>query len=268
MGAIVAPGKSSGDDFVASGTIGPAVTILEMTADYPRQHRKNQSMNRKALSSSVSAAVLSLSAVCATAAEPGFYVTASLGIGEEDPRSAGTNIGNPFGIVHVEPDDVDVDDGKTAWSVGLGYRVNRYLAAEVEYIDFGTTDITEHYSIEDDGAPVPFPFTFPTELTLNQSSSVTGPALSLLGALPLGENFELFLRGGALFGSREIETGFDTFDEKFSRTVWLAGAGVSWSLAKRWAIRAEYQQTGEFSESFIAGETEVQRLSMSVLFRL
>ena len=97
---------------------------------------------------------------------------------------------------------------------------------------------------------------------------MTGPALSLLGTLPMGENFELFLRGGAFFGSREIKTGFGALDAKFASTVWLAGAGVTWSFAKRWAIRAEYQQTGKFDESLVSGETELRRMSLSALFKL
>lgn len=223
-------------------------------------------MNRKVWSSSLSTAALCLFAAAAGAgaAEPGFYVTASLGTSEEDPKSNGTNVGNPLGIVHVEPDSVDVDAGKLAWGVGLGYRVNKHLAAEVEYIDFGTTDVVEHYNLDDIGLPFPFP----TVLNLDYSSNVTGPALSLLGTLPVGENFELYLRGGALFASREIELGLGGQSEKFASTVWLAGAGVAWSFAKPWAIRAEYQQTGKLSESLINGETELQRISLSVMFKL
>lgn len=223
-------------------------------------------MNRSIWSLRVSAAVWCLSAACASAAEPGFYVTASLGVGDEDPKTAGTNVGNSFGIFHVEPDQVAIDDGNLAWSVGLGYRINRYLAGELEYVDFGTTDVTEHYTIDDPGLPVPFPF--PTVLNLEYSSHVTGPALSLLGTLPVGERFELFVRGGALFASRKYEAGFGAFDENFSSTVWLAGAGATWSFANRWAIRAEYQQTGELSESFISGETSLKRMSLSALFKL
>lgn len=221
-------------------------------------------MNRKTWSSSVSAAALCLFAACASAAEPGFYVIASLGQSDEDPKSAGTNVGNSQGIFHVEPDQIDVDDGDLGWSVGLGYRVNKYFAGELEYIDFGTTKVAEHYTLDN----VPTPFPFPTELNLDYESHVTGPALSLLGSLPIGENFELFVRGGAFFSSREYTTGFGSLDEKFSRTVWLAGGGVTWSFAKRWGIRAEYQQTGKLSESFISGETSLQRVSLSVLFKL
>jgi hypothetical protein len=50
--------------------------------------------------------------------------------------------------------------------------------------------------------------------------------------------------------------------------VWLGGAGLGWSFANRWTIRAEYQRTGRLEESFLAGETELERMALSLLFRL
>jgi OmpA-OmpF porin, OOP family len=222
-------------------------------------------MNRRKWTSRIAWALAWLASSPATAADPGFYVTAALGRGGEDPTSNGTNISNFQGIVHVEPDRVAVDDGSLAWSVGLGYRINRYLAGEVEYVDFGTADIREHYDL---GSSAPFPF--PTELDLQFSSKVTGPVLSVLGTLPVGDRFEVFLRGGALFASREYSVGGNLSfgqQEKLASTVWLAGAGVTWSFAPRWGVRAEYQQSGELDDSLISGETKVDRLTVSALFR-
>jgi opacity protein-like surface antigen len=223
-------------------------------------------VTRKKWTSILATALVGSLAGIAGAAEPGFYVTATVGTGDEDPKSAGTNFGNLQGIFHVDPDHVNVDDGNFAWGIGLGYRINDYLAGEVEYVDFGTTDIQEHYTI-----PNPGPFPFPSELDLNYSSKVTGPVLSVLGTLPLGQNFELFLRGGALFSSRERRTGgqivFAPQEQKFASTVWLAGAGASWSFAKHWGIRAEYQQTGSLGKTIATGDTKLKRLSLSALYR-
>ena len=84
------------------------------------------------------------------------------------------------------------------------------------------------------------------------------------------EKFEVFLRGGALFASREFAAaGTITFgqDEKFASTVLLVGAGASWSFAKHWGIRAEYQQSGSLDETIMSGETKVKRVSLSVVYR-
>jgi OmpA-OmpF porin, OOP family len=212
------------------------------------------------------AAVASIFAAPGFAADAGFYLTATVGQAEEDPRSIGTNffIGFPFvEIVHIDPDRVAVDES-VAWSVAVGYRLNAYFAAEVEYIDFGSADITEHYTL---GPPLSPPF--PDELTRRYASKVKGPALSVLGSLPVGEGLDAFLRAGVLFADRELEIPQSIgLDDKFGSTVWLAGAGVDWSFANRWAIRAEYQRTGKLDETFLAGETELERMSLSVLFRL
>jgi hypothetical protein len=205
----------------------------------------------------VAASLACLSAIPADAAEPGFYVTAVAGSADESPKSNGTNFGNSLGVIHLEPDQVSVDTGSFAWGAGLGYRINKYLAGELEYMDFGITDVREHYNIPNMGQ-----FPVPTELELNYSSRVTGPAVSLLGTLPVGQNIELFLRGGALFSSREYGQ-----DLEFASTVWLAGAGATWSFAKRWGMRAEYQQTGTLEESLVVGETKLKKVSLSALFR-
>ena len=69
-------------------------------------------------------------------------------MGDEDPESAGVNIGNSFGVFQRRAGSGRRGrSAQLAWSVALGYRVNKYLAGEVEYIDFGTTDVAEHYTL-------------------------------------------------------------------------------------------------------------------------
>lgn len=201
----------------------------------------------------------------AHAGEPGFYLTATGGQGDENPKSIGANFANSEGVFHADPDQIEVDDGSFAWGVGIGYRINDYLAGELEYADFGATDVNEHYTMPDQGIP------FPPEFDLAYTSTISGPVISLLGTLPLGQNFELFLRGGALFSSREFSRGgglaFSGQAQKFASTVWLAGAGATWSFAERWGVRAEYQRTGDIDETLITGATRVTRISLSALYR-
>jgi opacity protein-like surface antigen len=79
----------------------------------------------------------------------------------------------------------------------------------------------------------------------------------------------VFLRAGVLFADRELQMAqFDRVDETFGSTVWLGGVGVNWAVASRWAVRAEYQQTGKFDETLLAGGSELRRAALSVLFEL
>lgn len=95
--------------------------------------------------------------------------------------------------------------------------------------------------------------------------------LSVLGTLPVGQGFELFLRGGALFASREYSVGGQAVflsrgqQQKFASTVWVAGAGATWSFVQRFGIRAEFEQTGALDETIVTGETRLKRISLSAL---
>ena len=225
-------------------------------------------MNRAAWISIVSGSLTSIAAAPVLAAETGFYLSAGAGHAKENPgKSIGTNIATgfpPIAIQHIDPDRVDVDGSDVAWSAAVGYRFNPHVAAEVAYMDFGTTDFSEHYRF----SSLPIPLS--GEFVRAYSSKVTGPALSVLGSLPVGKGFDVFLRAGVLFADRKLEVaqsvglGATTFGSK----VWLGGVGVDWSFASRWALQAEYQRTGNLDATFLAGDTDLERVSLSVLFRL
>jgi opacity protein-like surface antigen len=206
----------------------------------------------------------------AHAAEPGFYFSASVGHAEEDPKSIGANFGigiglPPTNIQHIDPSSVDVDDSDVAWGLAVGYRINPHVAAEVEYMDFGTSHITEQYKI-----PLPGVVLSPATLTRTYSSHVKGPALTMLGSMPLGKSWDVFVRAGVLFADREIDIGpvIGLGKNTFGSTVFLGGAGADWSFSSGWALRAEYQRTGKLDSSFSAGGTELERVSLSVLYKL
>lgn len=226
-------------------------------------------MNRTTWLLIASASLTAIGATPALGAEPGFYLSAGLGKAEDDPgKSIGLNIssGLPLnGIWHIDPDRVDADNHGAAWNVALGYAINRYIAGEVAYIDFGTADFSEHYDLSSLSTSVVV-----ANLTYRYSSKTAGPALSVVGSLPLGKGFDVFVRAGALFADRELDISqsVEINGTKFGSTVFLGGAGVDWLFASRWAVRAEYQRTGALGTTFLTGETELERVSLSVLFRL
>lgn len=217
----------------------------------------------------------SLASVTATpvlAAETGFYFSAAVGRAQENPgASLGVILGNSQVTLHVDPDRVDVDSNDVAWSAALGYRINPYVAAEVEYLDLGTTKYFEQYTYEEPPPLGPLPVRF----TRRYSSKVTGPALSVLGSVPLSNGFEVFLRAGAFFLDRKVDVGPSEgllttggrSGHTSGSTVWLGGAGATWSFASRWTLRAEYQRTGEVDSTFLAVGADTERMSLGLLFR-
>jgi hypothetical protein len=231
------------------------------------------------------------------AAEPGFYVGATASRVEQDVD--GGRVIAPFAIItpppgetfpipipdpicclfrpvppplsfggsffipgNLAPDRVDVDDGQAGWSITLGYRINKYLAAELAYVDYGDAEITEHFTTP--GSVVAPPLQFTRRYDLGTS----GPAVSVLGALPLGAAWQLFIRGGVLFADQEIDlAGASGSNVTFGDEVLLAGAGVQWSFASRWSARLEYQRTGDLRNS-VTSDNLLEQASLSVLFNL
>lgn len=223
------------------------------------------------------AVVSMLAASAVHAAQPGFYVVGSGGRAQQDVEPGpglALILGPPLGtptfpspvppiggviVVAIGRDSVTVDDEDVSWSGAVGYRINPYVAAEVAYMDFGTADVTERYTLN---------FPLPGQFTRSYSVNVRGPALSVLGSLPVGQ-FDVFLRAGVLFADEKIELGQSIpRSMTFGQEAWLAGVGVDWSFATRWAVRAEYQRTDKIDRNISVGENELDQFALSVLFRL
>ena len=205
------------------------------------------------------------------AAEPGFYMAGALGQAQHDPGKSG---GMVIAIrrfvdfsdfaVQIYPDAVDVDTDERSWNAALGYRVNDYFAAELTYMDFGRATVSERYDTTNFGFP------FPTRITREFITDVAGPAVSVLGSLPLGAHVDVYVRAGYLFADEKIEQHYlgGSQSMTFGSEVWLGGVGADWSFAQRWAARVEYLRTGTLDANLIAGDNQLDQVTVGVLFRL
>ncbi len=138
----------------------------------------------------------------ADADETGFYAVADLGVTEPAVgKSDGFLISIssiPGAIFLVQPSTSTTDGSDAGGGVALGYRFNRYLAAELAYTDYGEVDVQEHYVVGPIDSPF-FPFFPAFEIDVDIASRVAGPSLSVLGILPVADGFDLFARAGILF---------------------------------------------------------------------
>lgn len=203
----------------------------------------------------------------AHAAETGFYIGVGAGQSDYDVASAdpiAVAITGPFGggIFSVPPATMQVEDDGVSWSAILGYRIHTYVAAELAYMSFGEADVTEVFPVRAFGPSSP-PIIMLTQRT---RMSVTGPAVSLLGILPIGAGWQAYLRGGVLFADQEIELvsppsslGKMTFGSE----EWLAGAGIQWTFGSRWGVRLEYQRIGTIESNLRTGETDLDQISLT-----
>jgi OOP family OmpA-OmpF porin len=111
--------------------------------------------------------------------DSGLYVSA--GLGQAEMRDETWLGGRP--IV------VDEDKNNLSWALGLGYRLNPYIAIDLGYADLG--------ELEADLATPD-----PTENTGGrQSIAVEGATLALVGMVPIGR-WEPYVKAGMLFTTR------------------------------------------------------------------
>jgi hypothetical protein len=147
---------------------------------------------------------------------------------------SGVYVGGGVGQFNASIDDVDDvddtvdawDDDDTAYKFFAGYRLNRFLAFELDYINLG----------EPSGAVVP---------GFNVDASVDGFAPYVVGTIPLGPYFEVYGRLGYYFYDANVgvEDELDNrveFDEESEDLVY--GAGIGANLGEKLNIRFEYEK--------------------------
>ena len=169
------------------------------------------------------AAVIAALAVAATA--PAAYAQ------DED---AGFYLGGGVGQFNAQIDDVDEvdstvdewDEDDTAYKFFAGYRLNRFLAFELDYINLG----------EPSGDVIP---------GFNVDASVDGFAPYVVGTIPLGQWFEVYGRLGYFFydatvGVEDGLGGRAEFDEESEELVY--GAGIGANIGERLNVRLEYER--------------------------
>jgi OmpA-OmpF porin, OOP family len=176
-------------------------------------------MNLK-ITAAISALVLAAAIPAAYAQEQeevsGFYVGG--GVGQFNA-----------GIDNVDDVDATVDDWEdddTAYKFFAGYRLNRFLAFELDYVNLG----------EPSGNVVP---------GFNVDASVDGFAPYVVGTLPLGPYFEAYGRLGYYFydatvGRTDTLDNRVEFDEESQDLVW--GAGIGANIGEKLNLRFEYER--------------------------
>jgi hypothetical protein len=209
----------------------------------------------------------------AGASELGFYVGFLYGDAskEFDRENYSALAGGFYGQLqppHVsEGRTFTTDSDGTSYGFMAGYRLTQHIAFEGGYLSLGKQNYHEvstgAYFPPDGSAPVAE--TWDVSLT----SRTNGFSVSALGILPLSYAWELYARAGVLFGSNTLSLyandGVDpiALDENDSSTDWLAGAGISVSLAEVYAIRAEFMRVFDAGTK-VFGESDEDVVSIGL----
>lgn len=186
--------------------------------------------------------------------------------------------------------DSDLDDSLAVWGAQVGYRFNKWVAVEVGYVDLGellytlpgqlsgiyreivcaNRECSEMALLE---LPINGDFERATQIT---SAGITG---SVLGMFPIGPRFDLHVRGGLYMADTRVtnrlrfvedpieNTNLDHDRVDASQTELFAGIGGAWNINQNFALRVEYQRYFDVGDDEKTGESDVDVLNLSVLFK-
>jgi hypothetical protein len=215
-----------------------------------------------------------LSSAPVHAAELGLYVGFLYGDGSKDfdtgPLASITT--QFYRDVDVVPDTRVPSQAEKGESYGFlaGYRMNQYLAVEGGYLYLGKQSYREAASgfyIPDDPELPPSAEDWSVSLTTRSK----GFAISALGILPISYAWEVYGRAGIFLASNTLSfyasspafSGPLRTEVSESSTEWLAGVGISMSIAEVYQIRAEYTRIFDVGKA-VFGEADVDLVSVGI----
>ena len=217
-------------------------------------------MKSSAIASLVATAVIASTSVAA--AESGFYV--GLTIGESSTAVSKSELdramAEEFNLI-----ESSLDDGDTAYGAVIGYRFLPYLAAELGWLDLG--DVVDYR------ASLAVISISVSSLDVRARASSSGPMVSALGILPLGDAWEIFGRAGLLFSDNKLTVGVSDFYQSFSTSDSdrdedaVVGIGAAVNFADHWAVRAEYTRIFDAGSEETTGEEDVDLIGLTVTYR-
>lgn len=206
-------------------------------------------------------------AATAEAGEPGWYF---VGFGGESSasglseRQSEANIADIFQSVGLDVVDAssNIDDSDTAFGLAGGYQLNDHFGFELAYVDLGSFDNRATVTVTDG--------TTQEDAELLLDTSASGPTVSMLGILPVGERFSLYGRAGLSFltadGSARITLGGQSqrASQSSQKTDAIFGVGAEFNFSKYWALRLAWDRYLDVGTQDVSGDIDADVITLGV----
>jgi OmpA family protein len=168
----------------------------------------------------------------------------------------------------------ELDDSDKGWALHIGYRYNRWVAAEVGYLDLGKFVYANAMQLTvDDGPGGAAAQVFPA--TSDARFTVTGPYASILGMYAINDAFDVHVRGGLLFADTRVRArsvlddfpdSFTSIEARDSSSEIFGGIGATWNINQSYSVRAEYLKFLNVGGDR-TGENDYDMIDVAILFR-
>jgi hypothetical protein len=150
------------------------------------------------------------------------------------------------------------------WWGDVGYYFTPYVALDAAFLHLGEVRYKTAGIVNEGG----------TDDAIATSTEVTtrGPALSILGRVPLTDQLEADIRLGDYIGKSVFYNRIDVLSQESlvtaSRTTssLLAGAGGAYTFAGHWSVRLDYLRVNKTGDSATGGKFSVNLATAGVSF--
>ena len=134
------------------------------------------------------------------------------------------------------------DHRDTAWKVYAGGNMNRIFGLEVGYTDFG--------QIQASGG----------------DTKAWAANVSLTAGVPLGDRFNIFAKGGGIYGHTDVTEDPTTLFDTGHKSGWgtTYGVGASYAVTRNLLVRADWDS---YNLDFIGGSRDVDLASAGLAWR-
>jgi hypothetical protein len=148
------------------------------------------------------------------------------------------------------------DHSDNAWKLTVGYDFLPWLGAEFAWTDAGKANSA--YRLE----PKPLLNTGP--VTARGHYELDGASLALVGKWPIGDAFEISVRGGVVASrldysehGQDVPGQFYDFDAHTdSSTNGIAGLGLAWRVGPQWDVRLDWDRWFDVGSSYRLNERD------------
>jgi hypothetical protein len=171
-----------------------------------------------------------------------------------------------------------LDDSVSVWGLQVGYRWGKYFATELGYANLGEASYRLPVTVTEtvtNASGAAASGNFIGERATQFTSA--GPTLSALGMLPMGQHFDLHVRGGIYLADTRVtnrlrDVEFNTGNIVHQRvdaseTELFAGIGGAWNINESFVLRVEYQKFLDVGDEEKTGESDIDVFNVSVLFK-
>jgi hypothetical protein len=152
------------------------------------------------------------------------------------------------------------------WSADIGYLLSPNFAVEASYIDLGTLKYSAAATQPSNSG------TGSSPVAVNLDIRSHGPALALVGVLPMSNSWELDARAGAYEGKTitnfisALQTGTNTGTVSKTATSLLAGFGGSLTVTSHCTVRLDYVRLEHLNEQVLGRSFNVDLVTAGASF--